>query len=86
MRHAAITEGKASAIEIRAHADALRALAEELGLGLPAVRDDGAIVFHPNDGGYRSANRFARGASRIVRDYVHVITDDVPGAASARRL
>jgi hypothetical protein len=86
MRDAAITDGKASATEVQAHANALRALAEELGLGSPGVRDDGAIVIHPNDAGYRSANRFASGASRIVGDYVHVITDDVPGAASARRL
>lgn len=49
-------------------------------------RDDGAVVIHPVDAGYRSANRFASAAGRIVADYVHVITDDVPGAVSARRL
>jgi hypothetical protein len=86
MRDAAITDGKASAGEVLAHARELRALAEALGLGPPAVRDDGAVVIHPSDDGYRSANRFASGASRIVGEYVHVITDDVPGAASARRL
>lgn len=86
MRDAAIADRKASASEVRAHASALRALAEDLGLGVPAVRDDGAVVIHPIDAGYRSANRFASAASRIVGEYVHVITDDVPGAASARRL
>ena len=86
MRDVVITDGKASATEVRAHASALRALAEELGLGSPAVRDDGAIVVHPSDAGYRTASGFATEASRIVGDYVHVITDDVPGAVSARRL
>lgn len=82
---AAVTEHKADAGQVRAHAIEVGQLADNLGLLPPRLRDDGAVVIHAT-AAYRTANRFSARASTIVGAYVHVITDDVPGAASAREL
>jgi hypothetical protein len=50
------------------------------------VRDDGAVVIHAPDAGYHTANRLSTASGKVVGAYVHVITDEVPGAAAARDL
>lgn len=86
MPRAATADRKASAEEVRQHVDALRALAAELGAGPVAVRDDGTVIVHSDEPGYRQALDMSARASALVGTYVHVITDDVPGAGSAREL
>jgi len=86
MSDAAVADRKASRAEVLEHAEVIRGLAVELGLSKPRVRDDGAVVVHSDEPGYRSATRLSTAASRVVGAYVHVITDDVPGAASALEL
>lgn len=86
MADALVTDRKAAEAEIRAHAEGLHRLATDLGLPAPQLRDDGTVVIHPTDVGYRTANRFSSAASKLVGAYVHVITDDVPGASAARDL
>jgi hypothetical protein len=86
MTRATTTDRKASADEVRKHAAALRAVAAELGIAPVAVRDDGTVVVHADDPGYRQALDMSARASELVGVYVHVITDDVPGAADAREL
>lgn len=86
MTRATTTDRKASAEEVRQHVDALRAVAAELGVGPVAVRDDGTVVVHADEPGYRQALDMSARASALVGTYVHVITDDVPGAAGAREL
>lgn len=86
MSDAVAADRKATSEEVRGHAETIRQLARKLGLGAPRLRDDGTLVIHSDDLGYRDANRFSAVASRVVGAYVHVITDDVPAAASARDL
>jgi hypothetical protein len=86
MARATTTDRKASADEVRKHAHALRAVAAELGVAPVAVRDDGTVVVHVDDPGYRQALDMSARATELVGVYVHVITDDVPGAADAREL
>ncbi len=50
------------------------------------VRSDGTVVVHSDEPGYRSVLRLSESASELVGTYVHVITDDVPGAAGASEL
>lgn len=82
----ATSNRKASAQEVLRHGDALRALSAELGLGPIGVRDDGTVVVHADEPGYRQAMDMSQRASELVGTYVHVITDDVPGAVSAQAL
>lgn len=86
MSDAVTADRKATKDEVRVHAADIRRLADELGLALPQVRDDGTLVIHPTDRGYRSANRLSAAASGVVGAYVHVITDDAPGATSLNPL
>ncbi|MDQ3640201.1 MAG: hypothetical protein M3450_01715 [Actinomycetota bacterium] len=86
MREAVVADRKATGAEVRAHATAIRRLAHELGLAPPRMRDDGTVVIHSSEPGYQTANRISAAASSVVGAYVHVITDDVPGAVSARNL
>lgn len=86
MSDAVAADRKATHEEVLAHADALRQLALALGLTGLRVREDGAVVIHSNEPGYQVANRLSLDASRAIGAYVHVITDDVPGAVSARPL
>ena len=69
-----------------AHRGPIRRLAAELGLGDPRVRADGAVIVRSPEIGYRAVTRLSAAASDVVGRYVHVITDDVPGAADAREL
>lgn len=86
MADVSLEERRARADEIVPHAAELRAAAEGAGLSELAMRDDGTVVVHYDEPGYRAVNRFSATASIIVGAYVHVITDDVPGAAGARPL
>lgn len=86
MSDAVAADRKATEPEVRTHAAEIRRLARELGLSAPLLRDDGTVVVHPNDSGYHTANQLSAGASAVVGAYVHVITDDVPGATSLRPL
>lgn len=86
MTEAVVVDRKATGAEVRAHAAAIRRLPHELGLAPPRMRDDGTVVIHSSEPGYQTANRISAAASSVVGAYVHVITDDVPGAVSARNL
>lgn len=80
MMNVATTDRKASTDEVCAHAAALRQLAELRGLGEPRVRDDGTLVVHTDEPGYRAVLEFAAQAAAEVGTYVHVITGDAPAA------
>ncbi len=86
MSRAVVSDRKASAIELRAHEAVVLKLIDEMGLGRPRLRDDGALVIHSSEPGYQTANRLSAALSNVVGAYVHVITDDVPGASSATEL
>lgn len=86
MPRATTTDRKASVEEVRKHADALRALAAELGVAPVGVREDGTVVVHADQPGYRQVLDVSARASELVGAYVHVITDDVPGAVDAQEL
>ena len=69
-----------------AHRAAVRRLVGSLGLTNPRIRGDGTVVVHSDETGYRAVARLSAMASDVVGREVHVITDDVPGAAGAREL
>jgi hypothetical protein len=77
---------KATRPEVVAHAESLRERAAQLGVPPLRIRDDGTLVVHSDQPGYKTANRLSAIASQVVGAYVHVITDDVPGAAAAQPL
>ena len=77
---------KASRDEVATHRAAIRQLAAKLGLENPRVREDGTVVVHTRESGYRAVARLSAMASEIVGNEVHVISDDVPGAANIREL
>ncbi len=79
-----VTDRKASAAEVRAHADQLHRLAGEVGVSNVRLRDEGTVVVHSDELGYRQVVDLSRRISQVVGCYVHVITDDVPAAADAR--
>ncbi len=81
MARSMITDRKATREEVEAHADELRGLAADSGFVSPRLRSDGALVVHDDGPGYRRVSQLARSASEKVGAYVHVITDDVPGAS-----
>jgi hypothetical protein len=86
MSGAVVLPRKATSDEVVAQAPALRRLAAEHGLGVPQVRDDGTVIVHSASPGYGIIKRFSNAASAWIGAYVHVITDDVPGAASSHEL
>jgi len=86
MSDALAADRKATRAEVMSKAEAIRQLARSQGLAGVRLRDDGTLVIHSDEPGYRAANRFSMAASQIVGTYVHVITDDVPGAASTEEL
>lgn len=86
MTNIATTDRKATAQQVRAHAATLRQLAEQSGLGVPRLRDDGTLVVHSSEPGYRSVLAFAALAAAHVGTYVHVITDDAPAARATTAL
>jgi hypothetical protein len=86
MANTATTDRKATADEVRAHAQTLRDLAARSGLETPRLRDDGTIVVGSSEPGYRRVLEFAGQAATVVGAYVHVITDDAPAAQATSDL
>lgn len=86
MPRAALIDRKATTDEVAPHAVAIRRLTAELCLSDPRIRRDGTVVVHSNEAGYRAVKRLSTAASELVGTYVHVITDDVPGAANTQEL
>ena len=86
MARLAVVRPKASRDEVRAHRAAIRRLVDTLGLGTPRIRGDGTVIVHSQEAGYRAAARLSAMASDVVGRDVHVITDDVAGAAGAQEL
>lgn len=81
-----LSDRKATAPEVRAHAEPIGRRAAALGLGEPRLRWDGTVIVRSDEPGYRWVNRLATQASALVGAYVHVITDDVPGAVDTTPL
>jgi hypothetical protein len=81
-----VANRKATADEVRPHSAAIRQLVVDFGLSNPCLRGDGTVVVHSSEAGYGAVTRLSISASEIVGEYVHVITDDVPGAVDAREL
>ncbi len=80
MMRSVVGDRKAAREEVRAHAEGLRWIAADQGLAEIQLRYDGALIVHDDAPGYHQVNRLALGAAQIVGAYLHVITDDVPGA------
>jgi hypothetical protein len=76
-------DDRASAEQVREHADELRAAAHEIGVTDVRLLDNGVVVVHSDDPGYRHVIALVGRARDIVGSYVHVITDDVPAAVGA---
>ncbi len=70
--------------EVRPHVAEIRRLVEDAGLGPARMLDDGTVVVHSDHPGYREVVWLAIKLAEVVGLYVHVITDDVPGAAGAQ--
>jgi hypothetical protein len=83
MAKATAADRKASAAEVRAHIDQVRRLATEAGVTDLRLRADGTVIVHSEQPGYRDVVALSRRLSEVVGCYVHVITDDVPGADDA---
>jgi len=81
-----LIDRKPTADEGSSRAADVRRLADALGLSRPRLRADGAIVVHSNEPGYRAVTRLSSSLSELIGAYVHVITDDVPGAGTAQEL
>ena len=86
MSNPAVVDRKASSREVAPHVGAIRQLVANLGLSDPRLRSDGAMVVHSEEAGYRAVTRLSAAATELVGAYVHVITDDVPGAVGTRDL
>ncbi len=86
MANTATTDKMATADEVRAHAVVLRQLAASSDLGAPQLREDGTLIVHSPEPGYRIVLEFAALAASQVGTYVHVITDDAPAARVAKPL
>lgn len=80
----ALGKHKANRDEVLAHRAEVQRLVGALGLENPRIRDDGTLIVHSYEAGYRATARLAAMASDVVGKDVHVITDDVPGAAGAQ--
>jgi len=81
-----VADRKATADDVKPHRAAIRRLTADLGLSSPRLRSDGTVIVHSDEAGYGAVTRLSVAASEIVGEYVHVITDDVPGALDAREL
>jgi hypothetical protein len=81
-----VADRKASRDEVAPHGATIYRLATELGLAHLRLRRDGTVVVHSPEPGYLAVTRLSAAASELVGRYVHVITDDVPGARDAREL
>jgi hypothetical protein len=86
MSDALAADRKATFAEVVAHADSLRDRAAQLGLPPLHIRDEATLVIHSDEPGYKTANRLSAIAGQVVGAYVHVITNDVPGATGTQRL
>jgi hypothetical protein len=86
MSYPTMADRKATDDEVRTRAAAIRQLAAGLGLSQVRLRTDGTVVVHTPESGYGSVRRLSARATEMVNIYVHVITDDVPGAAGAKDL
>jgi len=86
MARAIVADRHATKTEVTAHAPEIRAAAARFALTDARVRSDGAIVVHSDEPGYRAILSLSESASELVGTYVHVITDDVRGAAGASEL
>jgi hypothetical protein len=86
MLPSSVADRKATKEEVRREAARILLLAGANGLTSPRLRDDGAVVVHSDEPGYRAVTRLSAAASELVGRYVHVITDDVAGAADAQDL
>jgi hypothetical protein len=82
MSDALAADRKATFAEVVAHAESLRDRAAQLGLPPLYIRDEATLV----EPGYKIANRLSAIAGQVVGAYVHVITNDVPGATGSQRL
>jgi len=86
VRRASVADRKATRKEVTAHREAIRELARDVGLADVRLRSDGTVVVHSNERGDRGVIRLSAAASERVGYYVHVITDDVPGAGHTQEL
>ena len=86
VQRASVADRKATRNEVRVYAAKIRDLATAAGLTRARLRGDGTVVVHSDEAGYRAVTRLSVTASELVGHYVHVITDDVPGAANALEL
>lgn len=77
------TDRRASAAEVQAHVEAVRRLAAEAGVTRPRLREDGTVVVHSPDPGFRQIVELSGRLSEDVGCYVRVIADDVPAADDA---
>jgi hypothetical protein len=80
MPHSTATERLATRLEVVAHREALRRLADAHGLSTPRVSPTGTVIVHNDAPGYRAVRRFATAASDVVGAWVNVVTDDVTAA------
>lgn len=83
MSKATTSDRKASASEVRSHAQRVRQLAEEAGVSNPRLRRNGTVVVYSPHPGYREVVHLSQRLSDVVGCYVHVITDDVPAGEDA---
>lgn len=68
------------------HGPAIREVAARIGRGDLRLRNDGAVVVHSAEPGYRAVTSLSAAASELVGAYVHVLTDDVSGALDTEEL
>lgn len=80
MSQTIVSDRRATWSEVAARRGELRKKAQGCGLTNPRLRDDGAVIVHAPDSGYRLTGRFAAEAAGVVGTYVHVLTDDAPAA------
>jgi hypothetical protein len=83
MSEAMISDRRASWSEVAARRGELRRRVVACGLHEPRLRENGAIVVHAQEPGYRVTGRFAAESAAVVGTYVHVPTGDVSGASAA---
>lgn len=86
MGSTALDDRKATLSEVKEHRATIREAAVALALGEPRVLGDGTIVVHSDEPGYRATNELSLRVTAVVGAYVHVITDDVSAAETARPL
>ncbi|PZS04046.1 MAG: hypothetical protein DLM56_07220 [Pseudonocardiales bacterium] len=73
----------ASAAEVFARRDELRRLAARHGFTQARIADDGTLIVHVDEPGYRPIIRFSIDAATLLGAHVQTITDDVPAAVGA---